>query len=411
MRRLSGELVVSGRQMARDTARYFAGISARHVPDPLAVRRVLEVAEQYSGRLDTSAATQVRDAAVSRGEVAVAMRHVKPGTAPGPDGLAPKVWRHCGDAATELLALVSVDTIDREFLYQCLLEMGASSGMINLARLLLHDTRATTHVNGVDSTPRIWHSGVSQGCPLSPLLYLVMAQALTSSLGIHPALGIHLSHVRLVSNQHADDTAIFLADLSPNTLTTLTQALSIFAAASNQRANIPKSMALPTQPPSSPAPQATVSGTAATAAGCVGDASANSPPHPVDTSPRHQCRSGNPDAAATHPSPTSPVSTVPNTINGIPLVDHALSLGVSHTPPDAARNALTRPHSYTDSLRHRLTSHKWRMAGCHLHYMQREPRHGNTEPAESPQPLASAFRVLRASHSQEPINAVGRNKE
>ena len=73
------------------------------------------------------------------------------------------------------------DTIDREFLYHCLLEMGASFGMINLARLLLHDTRATTHVNGVNSTPRVWHSGVRQGCPLSPLLYLVMAQALTSN--------------------------------------------------------------------------------------------------------------------------------------------------------------------------------------------------------------------------------------
>ena len=50
------------------------------------------------------------------------------------------------------------DTIDGEFLYQCLLEMSASFGMINLARLLLHDTRATTHVNGVDSTPCVWHS-------------------------------------------------------------------------------------------------------------------------------------------------------------------------------------------------------------------------------------------------------------
>ena len=100
----SGGLAVSGRQMARDMARYFAGISARHVPDPLAVRRVLEAVEQHCGRLDAGAATKVGDAVVSRDEVAVAIRHVKPGTAPGPDGLAPEVWRHCGDAATELLA-------------------------------------------------------------------------------------------------------------------------------------------------------------------------------------------------------------------------------------------------------------------------------------------------------------------
>ena len=102
----SGGLAVSGRQMSWDMACYFAGISARHVPDPLAVRRVLEAVEQHSVRLDAGAATKVWDAVVSRGEVAVAIRHVKPGTAPGPDGLAPEVWRHCGDAATELLSAI-----------------------------------------------------------------------------------------------------------------------------------------------------------------------------------------------------------------------------------------------------------------------------------------------------------------
>ena len=47
---------------------------------------------------------------------------------------------------------------------------------------------------------------------------------------------------------------------------------------------------------------------------------------------------------------------MPNTINGIPLADHTLSLvpiGVSHTTPYAARDALTRPHAYTDRLRPR----------------------------------------------------------
>ena len=250
------------------------------------------------------------------------------------------------------------DTIDREFLYQCLLEMGASTGMVNLARLLLHDTRATTHVRGVDSTPRVWHSGVRQGCPLSPILYLIMAQALTSWLRVHPALGIHFSNVRLVSNQHADDTTIFLADLSPGTLATLTQALHTFAAASNQRANIPKSMALPTQPPNPPAPRHAASATTTTAtpdggAGNAGAADAD-PPHlshlPPDTTstdPAHQRQASDVHLPTTLPLP------VPDTINGIPLVDHALSLGVSHTTPCPARDALAGPHAYTDRLRPR----------------------------------------------------------
>ena len=104
LRKPSGGLVASGPQMAREMARFFAAISARHTPDPTAVTRVLGAVDQHSTRLGASGAATVGDAEVSAAEIAAAIKHTKPGTAPGPDGLAPEVWRHCGDAATQLLA-------------------------------------------------------------------------------------------------------------------------------------------------------------------------------------------------------------------------------------------------------------------------------------------------------------------
>jgi hypothetical protein len=110
------------------------------------------------------------------------------------------------------------DIIDREFLYACLETLGASPGMVNLARILLHNTKATTHVNGVDSPPNTWNAGVRQGCPLSPLLYVVVAQSLTSWLRAQPRLGLTTSGVRVVSNHYADDTVVFVTDLSDEAL-------------------------------------------------------------------------------------------------------------------------------------------------------------------------------------------------
>jgi hypothetical protein len=67
------------------------------------------------------------------------------------------------------------DTVSRDFLFATMAEMGASPGMVAWARLLLCDTRASTHANGTESRTMLWHEGVRQGCPLSPLLYLFVA--------------------------------------------------------------------------------------------------------------------------------------------------------------------------------------------------------------------------------------------
>jgi hypothetical protein len=55
------------------------------------------------------------------------------------------------------------DSVSRSFLYLVMQTMGATEGMIAWARLLLSNSWATTHANGVESTPTQWHAGVRQG--------------------------------------------------------------------------------------------------------------------------------------------------------------------------------------------------------------------------------------------------------
>jgi hypothetical protein len=54
-------------------------------------------------------------------------------------------------------------------------------------RLLHTDTRSAALVNGALATPRQFHAGVRQGCPLAPLLSLFVGQAL---LGLLRARGL-----------------------------------------------------------------------------------------------------------------------------------------------------------------------------------------------------------------------------
>ena len=148
------------------------------------------------------------------------------------------------------------DTVDREFLFRLMDSMGASHGMTNWAKILLEATYASTHTNGSSSTILEWFAGVRQGCPLSPILYLFIAQALSTWLQAQPPLGITIDGLRFVSTHHADDTQIHLQDFTPQALEALRNALTTYSQATGQEINPAKSSALiqglplPSPPPS-----------------------------------------------------------------------------------------------------------------------------------------------------------------
>ena len=159
--------------------------------------------------------------------------------------LLPDVLAASGESAAIVYLDVAkaFDSVDRGFLYRTMGVMGATDGMVAWARLLLSDTCASVHVNGVESAPLLWHAGVRQGCPLSPLLYLFVGQALASWLRAQPELGIHVAGQRYVSSMYADDTYALMR-LAAAAATALRTALTTFRNASGQGVNFSKSVAV-----------------------------------------------------------------------------------------------------------------------------------------------------------------------
>ncbi|KAI3432715.1 hypothetical protein D9Q98_004258 [Chlorella vulgaris] len=134
------------------------------------------------------------------------------------------------------------DTIDREFLFSAMDALGVGAGFLSLTRLLLADTRSRAMVNGFTSTPAAFLAGVRQGCPLAPLLYLFIAQALLQLLKAR-GIGIPVAGQQLTALQYADDAQALLPSL--DAVPSFLAAMDTFGAATGQRLNPAKTSLLP----------------------------------------------------------------------------------------------------------------------------------------------------------------------
>ena len=81
------------------------------------------------------------------------------------------------------------DTVDRAFLLDCMEALGIGQGFRQWVEILLRDTVASTCYNGFMSRLYVFLAGVRQGDPLSPLLFLVLMEALRAWL-VHQGIGI-----------------------------------------------------------------------------------------------------------------------------------------------------------------------------------------------------------------------------
>jgi hypothetical protein len=76
-----------------------------------------------------------------------------------------------------------------------------------------HPPPRTIRINGLRSAPFNIHCGVPQGCPFSPLAFLVVAEALTRLILESSDLkGIDIGTVNHRVSQFADDTTIYAKD-------------------------------------------------------------------------------------------------------------------------------------------------------------------------------------------------------
>lgn len=134
------------------------------------------------------------------------------------------------------------DTLDREFLLRAMRQLGVGEGFIAMVRLLLVNTRARAMVNGHVSTPAAFAAGVRQGCPLAPLLYLFIAQALLRLLK-RRGIGIQVADRLLTALQYADDAEVMLPSLAR--VPAFLDAMRTFGDATGQHLNPAKTELLP----------------------------------------------------------------------------------------------------------------------------------------------------------------------
>ena len=146
------------------------------------------------------------------------------------------------------------DTVHRGFLLAVLRQLGLGDGFVSWVQLLLPHTLAAAAVNGCVSRPALFLAGVRQGCPLAPLLYLCLAQALLRLLQAR-GVGIQAAGLNLAALQLADDCEALLEGGTPQQTADRVQsflaAMATFAAASGQHLAPEKTHLLPigSQPP------------------------------------------------------------------------------------------------------------------------------------------------------------------
>ena len=82
------------------------------------------------------------------------------------------------------------DRLSRSWVQNCMSSMGFGQNACQWVSIMLHNTSATATFNGWRSASFPERSGVQQGSPLSPLLYVIAAQPLASHLRRQSQLGI-----------------------------------------------------------------------------------------------------------------------------------------------------------------------------------------------------------------------------
>ena len=145
-------------------------------------------------------------------------------------------------AGSEALAVLvdfykAYDTIDRGFLLAAMEAMGVGPEYRRWVTTLLTNTKASAVMNGYQSQQVQFAAGVRQGCPLSPLLYLFVGEALLRFLKAR-GVGLTVHGTKITATQFADDTQVFLESAAQ--LPTFLSAMSRMEAASGQQLNINK---------------------------------------------------------------------------------------------------------------------------------------------------------------------------
>lgn len=135
------------------------------------------------------------------------------------------------------------DHVNHNFCFEVLKRFNMGERFIKWVRILYNEVYSVVNVNGYMSEPVMQKGGVRQGCPLSPLLYVIFIEPLAELVRKDKKIkGVHIpgggGEVLKIS-QYADDTTLFLT--TEKELERATELTEIYGRASGSKVNIEKS--------------------------------------------------------------------------------------------------------------------------------------------------------------------------
>ncbi|KAJ0392749.1 hypothetical protein ATCC90586_008849 [Pythium insidiosum] len=135
------------------------------------------------------------------------------------------------------------DTLDRGFLSRALVRYGFPADFARAVDAIHSGTSVRFSVASALSGHVAVSTGIRQGCPLAPLLFVIAINTLLEALQAeHRLPGVRVNDVTVTGVGYADDTGVYLTD--PRDEPILLSLLGDFGAASGLRINISKSAAV-----------------------------------------------------------------------------------------------------------------------------------------------------------------------
>uniref|UniRef100_A0A8C5PG93 Reverse transcriptase domain-containing protein n=1 Tax=Leptobrachium leishanense TaxID=445787 RepID=A0A8C5PG93_9ANUR len=145
------------------------------------------------------------------------------------------------------------DRVNWEFLFATLSQVGLGPNLCTRIRALYSDPTARVCVNGIYTEPFKIRNGTRQGCPLSPLLFVLALEPFLSSVRASPDIrGIRTGRTKHRVAAFADDLLFFVTH-PETTLPNLLKAFEVYGNLSNLKINFAKSFLLNVSMPRSKA--------------------------------------------------------------------------------------------------------------------------------------------------------------
>jgi ribonuclease HI len=142
------------------------------------------------------------------------------------------------------------DSLNHTFLFKLLQHVHLPLSTINAIRYLLTDLTSMTTFKGAPQAKIRLEKGVKQGCPLSPLLFVLVMEVLDDAIIRPPPSNINQTNPDIDSALYADDAKYSSFDLARH-IPFLNRTFTLFGKATGLQINVAKSCIVKARPTSS----------------------------------------------------------------------------------------------------------------------------------------------------------------